>query len=111
MSKERARRRAERERAAAVEAAARAKAAERERRRGGRTAPRRGPKARGRGRPGGVIARRRRAQNATIALLVIVTQVLAWAAFRSAQASLAVLVLTALATPVLVTLVLDRRGR
>ena len=110
MSKERAKRRAEREREAAAQAAARAKAAERERRRRGRTKGLRALRPRSRSRPAGVLAQRRRAQNAMIALLVIVTQVFAWLAFGSVRASLTVLLFTVFAVPVLVTLVLDRRG-
>jgi Flp pilus assembly protein TadB len=108
MSKERALRRAARAReATARAAAARARDARRQRR---RSLQRRVPALPRRGRPEGLLARRRRAQNTVIALLVVVVQVVGWLTFHSAMASFGLLLLTVLAVPVLVTLVLDRRS-
>lgn len=108
MSKERARRRAareaERERAAQLNAV---RMARRSRRRAlaGRLVPRPVRFAR----QGGLIARRRRAQNGVIALLFLVVQLLAWLLWSSWQVSLAVFVLSLLFVPVIVTLAFDRR--
>jgi Flp pilus assembly protein TadB len=106
VSKERAQRRAERDRLAAAQAQARARQAQRQAR---RSRQRRVPSLPRRRRPEGLLARRRRAQNSIIALLVIVAQLFGWLVFHSAMASFALLLLTVLAVPVLVTLVLDRR--
>lgn len=110
MSKERARRRAEREAARA----ARIAAAER---RSSRVARRRAllPGVPGRGlfrrrRPEGRLAQRRRAQNGVVAALFLLVQVVAWLLTPDWWVRLAVLVPSVLALPVLVTLVLDRRG-
>ncbi|MFE3447879.1 hypothetical protein ACFXJ8_03005 [Nonomuraea sp. NPDC059194] len=108
MSKERARRRAareaERERAAQLNAA---RMARRSRRRAlvNRLLPRPVRFAR----QGGVLARRQRAQNTAIGLLFLVVQLLAWLLWSSWQVSLAVLVLSLLFVPVIVTLAFDRR--
>ncbi len=107
MARERAQRRAERERAAAAEAAARAEAAERAARK--RKLAARVPGRARRGRPDGLLARRRRAQNRVIGLLVAVVQVVGWLLFHSVTGSVALLLLTAVTVPMLVTLVLDRR--
>ncbi|MCC5575579.1 MULTISPECIES: hypothetical protein [Microtetraspora] len=112
MSRERARRRAEREaereRRAAEHALREARAARRRELRGRVTAvlPRRVRVAR----QGGIRARRRRDQNAVIAVLWFITQVLAWLLLDGWAARLAVLVLSILLIPVLVTVVFDRRS-
>ncbi len=110
MSKERQRRRAERE-------AARARAAEQRARRDARAARRRALVAgftrllpRRSRRPGGILARRRREQNAIVAVLYILVQALAWAFLQSWTERLAVLALSAFLVPVFVTLAFDRRS-
>ncbi|MFI0416862.1 hypothetical protein [Spongiactinospora sp. 9N601] len=112
MSKERARRRAEREaereRQAAVRAQREARLARRRERRGRLLAalPRRVRVVR----QGGLLARRQRAQNAVFLALFLIVQVLAWLLFSAWAARLGVLVLSLLIVPVLVTLVFDRRS-
>ncbi|GLW97346.1 hypothetical protein [Microtetraspora sp. NBRC 16547] len=112
MSKERARRRAEREaereRRAAEHALREARVARRRKLRGRLTAvlPRRVRVAR----PGGLLARRRREQNAVLAVLWLLTQVLAWLLLDGWAARLGVLILSILLIPVLVTVVFDRRS-
>jgi Flp pilus assembly protein TadB len=109
MTKERALRRAERERAAAARAEQRvAQAAREARRRARRQAlvrwlPRRRPAT-------GVLAQRRQVQNRAVYGIALVVQVLGWLAFGSVRASVLVLVLTAFALPVVFTLAFDRRG-
>ncbi|WP_062432141.1 hypothetical protein [Herbidospora daliensis] len=111
MSKERARRRAERE-------AEKARLAEERARREAKTARRR--ELRGRitavlpkpvrvARQGGVLARRRRAQNAAMLVLFLLVQVMAWFTLDM-MARLAVLGLSILIVPVLVTVLFDRRS-
>ncbi|WP_188194953.1 hypothetical protein [Nonomuraea sp. SYSU D8015] len=108
MSKERARRRAERE-----AEAARARRANEERQ--ARLARRRAVLARLVPRPvrvrrqGGLLARRQRAQNAVVALGFLLVQVLVWLLWGSFLASFAALVLSLLLVPVVVTLAFDRR--
>jgi dolichol kinase len=113
MSKERARRRAERE---AEQARQAARVAEREaklvrrRQRVGRVT------ALLPGRPvriasqGGIIARRRRAQNGGVAVLFMIVQVIAWLLWSSWTARFGVFVLSLLFVPLIVTLVFDRRS-
>lgn len=117
MSKERALRRAEREREAATRAARRAAEVDRavrRRRRG--VAPamlqrfRRRLQFRHRRRPEGVLARKRRNQNRLVLGLAVVVQLFGWLAFGSVRGSIALLVLSAFALPVLLTLAFDRRG-
>jgi hypothetical protein len=110
MSKERQRRRAEREaareRAAAMSARRNARTA-RHRARVGRVTrllPRRS------GRPGGILARRRREQNAIVVVAFLLVQVAAWMYFPSWTARLGVLALSAFLVPVFVTLAFDRRS-
>jgi len=109
VSKERARRRAEREAARA----ARIAAGERRRSRAARRrallpgVPRLPPS---RGRPEGRLRQRRRAQNGVVVVLFLLVQVVAWLLTSDWWLRLAVLVVSVLALPVLVTLVLDRRG-
>ncbi|TDD14754.1 hypothetical protein [Nonomuraea diastatica] len=112
MSKERARRRAEREaeRARAIRAnelrqARRARRRARRRALLGRVIPRPTRSAR----QGGLLARRRRAQNAVVALGLLLVQVIVWLIWGSLLLSFGVLVLSLLLTPVVVTLAFDRR--
>ncbi|SEG83557.1 hypothetical protein SAMN05444920_105222 [Nonomuraea solani] len=108
MSKERARRRAERE-------AERARAIRANEERQARTARRRALLARLVPRPvrfyrqGGLLARRHRAQNAVVALAFLLVQVLVWLMWGSFPLSFAVLVFSLLLAPVVVTLAFDRR--
>jgi hypothetical protein len=110
MSKERQRRRAEREaeraRAAAEAARRDARAARRRARlaRITRLIPRRS------GRPGGILARRRREQNAIVAVVFVLVQVIAWINLSSWTGRLGVLALSAFLVPVFVTLAFDRRS-
>ncbi|MFI7612988.1 hypothetical protein E1286_35480 [Nonomuraea terrae] len=108
MSKERARRRAERE-------AERARAMRANEERQARLARRRSLLARLTPRPvryvrqRGLLARRQRAQNAVVALGFVLVQVLVWLVWGSLPVSLAVLVFSLLLAPVVVTLAFDRR--
>ncbi|MGI5292364.1 hypothetical protein ACQEVF_54965 [Nonomuraea polychroma] len=111
MSKERARRRAEREaeRARAIQAneerQARLARWRALRSSIGRLTPR---PVRVR-RPGGLLARRHRTQNVLVALGFLIVQAIAWMLWGSFFASFAVLVLSVLLVPVVVTLAFDRR--
>ncbi|MDH2428573.1 hypothetical protein [Sphaerisporangium sp. TRM90804] len=112
MSKERARRRAAREAEQARQAEARAaREARRARRREllGRFAAM-VPKPVRVARQGGVMARRRRAQNAVVAGLFVLVQVLAWMLLSGWAARAGVLVLSLLLVPVFVTVAFDRRS-
>ncbi|MEU4579363.1 hypothetical protein ACBI99_04355 [Nonomuraea sp. ATR24] len=108
MSKERARRRAERE-------AERARAMRINEERQARRARRRARLTRLVPRPvrvarqGGLLARRHRAQNAVVALAFLLVQALAWLLWGSPLLSFGVLVFSLLLFPVLVTLAFDRR--
>ncbi|GAA4501010.1 hypothetical protein GCM10023191_050320 [Actinoallomurus oryzae] len=110
MSKERQRRRAaleaERARAAAENDRRNARRARRRARvaRISRLLPRRS------GRPGGLLARRRREQNAIVAVAFLLVQVLAWMSLSSWTARLAVFVLSVFLVPVFITLAFDRRS-
>ena len=112
MSRERAHRRAERERVRMKEIAARERTlARRSRRRAARSAviaklPRR---TRWRGQQG-ILARRRRAQNTTIVGLFLVSQALVWLFTGDPWLRATAALLAVLSLPVLVTLVLDRRS-
>jgi Flp pilus assembly protein TadB len=112
MSKERARRRAEREAQAARLAAAQAERAAAEARRRARLRRLTGllPRPTRYARQRGVLARRRRAQNAGILVLFLAVQVAAWFLFPSWTARFAVLALSVLLLPVVITLAFDRRG-
>ena len=100
MSKERARRRAEREREAAVLAAARAAEAERKERRDARVravtarVPKRRPG------PSGIIAERRRTQTRVLVLAVVVLNALVWFATGDWYLRVLALVLTVLIVPI-----------
>ncbi|MFC4059922.1 hypothetical protein ACFOWE_16575 [Planomonospora corallina] len=117
MSRERARRRAEREaeqaRQAALRAERRARSARRRERLDRLTAPvaavlpRRGVRIAGQR---GILARRRRAQNGVVAVLFLIVQVIAWLLVSSWAARFGVLVLSLLLVPVLVTVAFDRRS-
>ncbi|MBA2952339.1 hypothetical protein GON03_20160 [Nocardioides sp. MAH-18] len=99
MSKERAQRRAEREREAAVLAAAKAAEAERHERREARrraVASRLPKKRRG---PSGVLADRRRTQTRLLVLAFLVLNVLVWLASGDWAVRILALVLTALVGP------------
>ncbi|MGW0802898.1 hypothetical protein [Nonomuraea sp. NPDC002799] len=108
MSKERARRRAERE-------AERARAIRANEERQARRSRRRALVARLAPRPvrfyrqGGLLARRHRAQNGLVALGFLLVQVIVWLVWGSFGLSLAVLVFSLLLAPVVVTLAFDRR--
>ena len=110
MSKERARRRAEREAAAALLAEKRAaEVARRERWAARRRAltgwlPSRGP----RNRQSGILAERRRRQTATTVALVLAVVVLTWAFTASPAAVLLALAVGALGAPVLHTMLFRR---
>lgn len=60
-------------------------------------------------RPGGLLARRRRAQNAVVALGFVLVQVLVWLLWGSPLVSFGAVVLSLLLIPVVVTLAFDRR--
>jgi fatty acid desaturase len=110
MAKERAVRRAERERNAALQAQARAREVARGARRRSVVARLRGLMPQRRRRPDSVLARRRRSQNLTVVALLAGVQILVWIGVGSVPVSLWLLVLTVLASPVLLTLIFDRRG-
>jgi hypothetical protein len=108
VSKERARRRAEREREAAVLAAARAAEAERKERRDARmkTLTTWLPKRR-RG-PSGILAERRRKQNGALLAVLVAINVLVWIFSDDWALRLAALVVSVLAAPVLHTVLFRR---
>ncbi|WP_283133549.1 hypothetical protein [Rhizohabitans arisaemae] len=112
MSKERARRRAEREEAQAVAALARAEhqaKLERWRRRRARLAEA-VPRPVRVARQGGIIARRRRAQNAGMFILFVLVQILGWLLLEGWAARAGLFMLSVLLVPVLVTVLFDRRS-
>jgi Flp pilus assembly protein TadB len=116
MSKERARRRADREREAAIKAAARAAEAERrERREARKQALRRVttdrlPRLTPVGRDTGSLARRRRVQRGLLLALLLALNVLVWFLRPDWEARLAAVIVSVLAFPVLQTLLLPRRS-
>jgi Flp pilus assembly protein TadB len=110
LSKERAQRRAAREKEAAIRAAARAAEAERrERRQARKRALRRIAPSFGSGRPTGILARRRRTQNSMLFALLLAVNILVWVVRPDWAARIAVLIVTVLAAPVLATLLFRRR--
>jgi hypothetical protein len=113
VSKERARRRAEREHAAAATRAARERRDRREaRRRAGRAAWRaRLPRRTRWRRQQGLLARRRRIENGVILGLYLTVQAVVWLATDDPWIRVTAALLGILAMPVLVTLALDRRAR
>ncbi|MEV0389745.1 hypothetical protein [Nonomuraea sp. NPDC050643] len=108
MSKERARRRAERE-------AERARAIRANEKRQARRSRRRALLTRALPRPvrfyrqGGLLARRHRVQNVVVALGFLLVQALVWLVWGSFPLSFGVLILSLLLAPVVVTLAFDRR--
>ncbi len=115
MSKERARRRAEREREAAIRTAARAAEAERrERREARKRALRRAttdrlPRFRAVGRDTGTLARRRRVRRGLLVALLVALNALLWYVRPDWEARLAGAVLSVLTFPVLQLLLLPSR--
>ena len=100
MSKERARRRAEREREAAVLAAARAAEAERKERRDARVRAVTSRLPRSRRGPAGIIAERRRTQTRVLVLAVVLLNALVWFATGDWYLRLLALLLTVLIVPI-----------
>ncbi|MEO7982204.1 MAG: hypothetical protein ABI807_15090 [Sporichthyaceae bacterium] len=113
MSRERARRRAERERVAAAARAERERRATKASRRRGNAAALRArlPRRTRWRRQQGLLARRRRVENGVIAVLWLAAEGLVWLLFYDPWVRGAALLLGVLALPVLVTLTLDRRTR
>src|SRR3954447_15614350 len=115
MSKERARRRAEREREAAIRAAARAAQHERRERRAARARVARRvtldrmPRLAPAGRPTGTLAHRRRVQTWVVIAVLGAINVVVGVARPDGASRFAALVVSILAAPVLVTLLLPRR--
>jgi hypothetical protein len=107
VSKERARRREEREREAAIRRAAQVRANERAaRRRARRDALRRRLVPLTTGRQTGVLARRRRTRVNLVVAVLLFAQVVVWVVRPDWQARLAALLVAALAFPVLVAFTL-----
>ncbi len=109
MSKERARRREEREREAAVRTAARAAQLERTERRAARRRAVTSVLPQPRSRPSGVLDRRARNRTSLTIAAVVVVNVLAFSAFEHWAARSLVLIVSVLAAPVLHTLLFRRR--
>jgi hypothetical protein len=115
MSKERAQRRAERDRESAIKAAARAAEAERRERRAARTRTLRRmttdrlPGLSPVGRDTGVLARRRRVQRGLLVALLLALNVLVWIVRPDWEARLAAAVVSVLTFPVLAVLLLPSR--
>jgi Flp pilus assembly protein TadB len=115
MSKERALRRAEREREAAVRTAARAAEAERRERKEARArAVRRHttdrlPRLSPAGRDSGALAHRRRVETSLLVAMMVAVNVLVWVVRPDVQARVGVLVVSVLVFPVLHVLLLPRR--
>ena len=107
MSKERAQRRADREREAAVVAAARAAEAERKERREARRQAVTGWLPKSRKTAGILAARRRRQTGATVAMLIALN-ILVWIVFGAWAISLAAILVSVLAAPVLYTMLFRR---
>jgi len=107
MSKERARRRAEREREAAVLAAARAAEVERRERRDARMRPLTSRVPRRRNRPSGILAQRRR-QNGALVVVLLALNLLVWILSGDWALRLAAAVVSLLAAPVLHTMLFRR---
>ena len=109
MSKERARRRAEREAEAVRLESARAAKVAREAKRQQRSARLRA-RLPSLSRPDGPLARRRRIQNRAVFALFLAVQGAAWLIGLSGTARFAVFVLSVLITPVVVVMAFDRRS-
>ena len=99
MSKERAKRRAEREREAAIVAAAKAAEAERKERRDARVQAMTGWIPKPRKQPPGILAERRRTQTRLLLLVVVVLNVLVWLASGDWAVRALALLLTLLVAP------------
>ncbi|GAB6984691.1 hypothetical protein [Nocardioides pyridinolyticus] len=99
MSKERARRRAEREREAAIVAAAKAAEAERKERRDARVRAVTGLVPKQRKQPTGILAERRRTQTRMLVVVVVVLNVLIWLATGDWAVRAFALLLTVLVAP------------
>jgi Flp pilus assembly protein TadB len=108
VSKERAQRRAERERELAIRTAARARADERNRRRTTRRESLIGWVPRPHWQPG-VLARRRRQQVATTVCLLLALNILVWFISPAWEVRAVLLMVSLLAAPVLHTLLFRRR--
>jgi hypothetical protein len=108
VSKERAQRRAEREREAAVLAAARAAEAERKERRDARLRAVTSKLPKRRRGPAGILAERRRKQNGALVAVLVAINVLVWIFSDDWALRLAALVVSVLAAPVLHTLLFRR---
>ncbi len=108
MSKERARRREEREREKAIVQAARAREAERKERRVARSRAVSGLLPRRHSRQTGVLAERRRKQLTVTIALVIALNVLVWVFFPEWPTRAMVLAVSLLAAPVLHTMLFRR---
>jgi hypothetical protein len=115
VSKDRARRRDEREQAAAVRrVAAQRRRARADRRRERRRAiapisPRLRRRRHWRGQPG-ILAQRRRMQNGVILCLILASQLVVWLLTPDWYLRATAAMLAIIATPVIVTLALDRRS-
>jgi hypothetical protein len=108
VSKERARRRAKRQREAAVLAAARAADAERRERRDARVRAVTARLPRPPKRPTGLLAQRRRRQNGVLLAVLAAGNVLVWVFVGDWAVRLAAVVLSLLAAPVLHTMLFRR---
>ncbi|KQW53309.1 hypothetical protein ASC77_03200 [Nocardioides sp. Root1257] len=104
MSKERAQRRAERERLAAIEATARAAEQERRARRDARVATLSRWVPKRRTRPSGVIAARHRTRTRMLVVSVLALNVLVWIASGDWAARFLALALSVLIAPILIIL-------
>lgn len=108
MSKERARRRAERERLAAEKAAQRAARLERERRSRARWAALRRLLPGRRSRPTGILARRARVRSSILALVLLVLVIVVWVTRPDWAARVGIVIVCVLAYPVLRALLFPR---
>ena len=104
MSKERAQRRAEREREAAVMAAARAAEAERKERREARARALTSWLPRGKPRPTGILAQRRRTQSTLAVVAVVVVNLLVWLGTGDWAVRFLAIALSLLITPIVLLL-------
>ncbi len=109
MSKERAKRREAREHEAALRTSARAAQAERTERRAARRRSLTSVLPQSRPRPAGVLTRRARRQVWATAFIVVLVNVIGWVFLDHWAAWLLVLIVSALAAPVLHTLLFRRR--
>ena len=108
MSKERARRRAEREQEVAARAAARAAEAERRERRDARKRAITSRLPKPPKRPTGLLAQRRRRQNGALMAGLLAVNVLVWIFFGEWDVRLAAFVVSVLAAPVVHTMLFRR---